>query len=61
MDGRLVGTTRYVPITGGGLPPSPVSGMVTVQDPATGQDITLPFVIGASGVSSLEDHHLNLL
>jgi len=54
MDGRLVGTTRYVPITGGGLPPSPVSGMVTVQDPATGQDITLPFVIGASGVSSLE-------
>lgn len=55
MDGRAaVGSTRYVPITGGGLPPSPVAGMVTVPDPTSGQNITLPFVIGASGVSSLE-------
>lgn len=54
MDGSAVGATKFVPISGGGLPPSPVSGMVTVPHPATGQDITLPFVIGASGESPLE-------
>lgn len=54
MDGRPVGASRYVPVNGGGLPPSPVAGMVTVQDSVTGQDMTLPFLIGGSGVSSLE-------
>lgn len=54
MDGRPAGATRYVPVNGGGLPPSPVAGMVTVQDSVTGQDMTLPFLIGGSGVSSLE-------
>ena len=54
MDGRPAGTTRFVPITGGGLPPSPVSGMVTVVHPTTGQNITVPFVIGASSDSPLE-------
>ncbi|MDE2389064.1 MAG: pilus assembly protein PilY, partial [Betaproteobacteria bacterium] len=48
------GTTRYVPITGGGLPPSPVAGLVTVVHPITGQSITVPFVIGSSPDSSLE-------
>jgi len=54
MDGRPVGAARYVPITGGGLPPSPVAGMVTVVHPTTGQNITVPFVIGASSDSPLE-------
>lgn len=54
MNGRSVGTTRYVPIAGGGLPPSPVAGMVTVAHPTTGQNITVPFVIGSSPDSPLE-------
>ena len=54
MDGRPVGTARFVPITGGGLPPSPVAGMVTVEHPVTGENITAPFIIGASGDSPLE-------
>jgi len=48
------GTTRYIPITGGGLPPSPVAGLVTVVHPTTGQNITVPFVIGSSPDSPLE-------
>lgn len=55
LDGRpAVGATRYVPITGGGLPPSPVAGLVTVVHPTTGQNITVPFVIGSSPDSPLE-------
>lgn len=54
MNGRSAGATRYVPIAGGGLPPSPVAGMVTVAHPTTGQNITVPFVIGSSPDSPLE-------
>lgn len=55
LNGKpAVGTTRYVPVTGGGLPPSPVAGMVTVVNPSTGQNITVPFVIGANPDSPLE-------
>jgi type IV pilus assembly protein PilY1 len=34
---------------GGGLPPSPVSGVVNIKDPATGKIIQLPFCIGCGG------------
>ncbi|MDO8298339.1 pilus assembly protein [Lacisediminimonas sp.] len=44
-----VGTTRYQRIVGDGLPPSPVAGMVTLDDGRT-----VPFVIGASPNSPLE-------
>lgn len=54
MDGRAVGATKFVPVAGGGLSPSPVSGMVTVKHPTTGQNITLPVVIGAGKDSPLE-------
>lgn len=54
LNAKPVGATRSAVITGGGLPPSPVSGMVTVTHPVTGLAVTVPFVIGASGTSSLE-------
>lgn len=41
--------TRYSPVSGGGLPPSPVAGMVTLDD-----GTTVPFVIGADPSSALE-------
>jgi type IV pilus assembly protein PilY1 len=44
-----VGQDRSAEISGGGLPPSPVAGQVTLD---TGQ--TVPFVIGASATSSLD-------
>lgn len=44
-----VGTVRYQRIVGDGLPPSPVAGMVTLDDGRT-----VPFVIGASPNSPLE-------
>ena len=40
---------RYENIAGGGLPPSPVAGMVTLDD-----GTTLPFIIGADPDSPLE-------
>jgi type IV pilus assembly protein PilY1 len=40
---------RYETIVGGGLPPSPVAGMVTLDDGST-----VPFLIGGSGSSPLE-------
>ncbi|NWL75504.1 pilus assembly protein PilY [Pseudomonas taiwanensis] len=40
---------RYEVISGGGLPPSPVAGMVTLDDGST-----VPFVIGANPDSPLE-------
>lgn len=40
---------RYENIAGGGLPPSPVAGMVTLDD-----GTTVPFIIGADGDSPLE-------
>ncbi|PTN12087.1 type IV pilus assembly protein PilY1 [Nitrosomonas aestuarii] len=54
LDARPIGGTRYGVITGGGLPPSPVAGMVTVVHPATGGNITVPFIIGANPDSPLE-------
>ena len=42
-------TGRGQVITGGGLPPSPVAGMVTLDD-----GTTVPFIIGASPNSALE-------
>ena len=55
MDGKpAVGSSRYVPVTGGGLPPSPVAGMVAVVNPSTGENITVPFIIGADPNSPLE-------
>lgn len=43
------GGLRYETIVGGGLPPSPVAGMVTLDD-----GTTVPFIIGGSGDSPLE-------
>lgn len=34
---------------GGGLPPSPVSGVVNITDPTTGKTIQVPFCIGCGG------------
>lgn len=42
-------TVRGQVITGGGLPPSPVAGMVTLDDGST-----VPFIIGASPDSALQ-------
>lgn len=44
----------FAKISGGGLPPSPVSGKVTVDNPTTGQPMTVPFIIGASPESPVE-------
>lgn len=41
---------RYADLTGDGLPPSPVAGMVTLDDGSTE-----PFVIGANPESALDD------
>lgn len=41
--------SRYQPVSGGGLSPSPVAGMVTLDDGST-----VPFVIGSSKDSALE-------
>lgn len=49
-----VGSTRFAQVSGGGLPPSPVSGLVTVTNPVTGQPMTVPFIIGASKKSPVE-------
>ena len=40
---------RHQEIVGGGLPPSPVAGMVTLDDGRT-----IPFIIGAKPTSALE-------
>ncbi len=42
-------TERYQEIAGGGLPPSPIAGMVTLDDGST-----VPFVIGSSPESPIE-------
>lgn len=42
-------TQRSTIIVGGGLPPSPVAGMVTLDDGST-----VPFLIGGKGTSALE-------
>jgi type IV pilus assembly protein PilY1 len=46
-------TERSEKISGGGLPPSPVAGMVTVPKPGGGE-MTVPFIIGAKSESPLE-------
>ncbi|MEO8135179.1 MAG: hypothetical protein ABI831_14500, partial [Betaproteobacteria bacterium] len=40
-----------VTLTGGGLPPSAVAGLVNVLDSATGRTVVLPYVIGAGGTA----------
>ncbi|SFP81955.1 type IV pilus assembly protein PilY1 [Nitrosomonas cryotolerans] len=54
LDSSPVGATRSTVITGGGLPPSPVSGMVNVRNPNTGTVIAVPFIIGTHPDSVLE-------
>ncbi|MDO8437167.1 MAG: PilC/PilY family type IV pilus protein [Nitrosomonadaceae bacterium] len=50
-----VGAPRYIMVTGGGLPPSPVAGMVTVNNPSSpGSTMTVSFVMGANPTSPLE-------
>jgi type IV pilus assembly protein PilY1 len=52
-----IGSVRYQPIEGGGLPPSPVAGMVTVAKPGTdgsGTTMTVPFLIGGDPRSPIE-------
>lgn len=44
-----------VTLTGGGLPPSPVGGLVTVTDSATGAPAIVPFCIGCGGGSPIDD------
>ena len=44
-----IGTVRGTAIVGGGLPPSPVAGMVTLDNGKT-----VPFIIGASSSSALQ-------
>jgi type IV pilus assembly protein PilY1 len=50
-DGVLDATDVAVTLTGGGLPPSPIAGLVTVTDAATGNDVTVPFIIGSGGTA----------
>ncbi|MNN79028.1 hypothetical protein D3C81_1956340 [compost metagenome] len=49
VDAEGVDGLRSETISGGGLPPSPVAGMVTLDDGST-----VPFVIGANPDSPLE-------
>lgn len=44
--GFLTGTVAYNVLQGGGLPPSPVGGLVNVD--VAGQQVTVPFLIGGS-------------
>jgi type IV pilus assembly protein PilY1 len=46
-----VGEDRSAEISGGGLPPSPVAGLVTLDD-----GTTVPFIIGADADSPLESN-----
>jgi type IV pilus assembly protein PilY1 len=47
-------TERSEKISGGGLPPAPVAGMVTVPKPDGSGSMTVPFIIGAKSDSPLE-------
>lgn len=40
------GDTRYAEFIGGGLPPSPVAGVVEVDNPSGEGTIKMPFIIG---------------
>jgi type IV pilus assembly protein PilY1 len=50
-DGKLDTDDVAVTLSGGGLPPSPVAGLVSVLDAATNKTVVVPFVIGAGGVA----------
>jgi len=60
LNAAPVGNSRYEKIAGGGLPPSPVAGMVTVKKPVGDGDgdgdgtMTVPFLIGGDPNSPLE-------
>jgi type IV pilus assembly protein PilY1 len=44
--GTFDGTLTYTTFAGGGLPPSPVIGLVTVTYPGASTPTTVPFLIG---------------
>ena len=46
LTGNAVNNSRYTNFVGGGLPPSPVAGIVEVDNPSGQGTITLPFLIG---------------
>ncbi|MBK9605487.1 MAG: hypothetical protein IPO58_03325 [Betaproteobacteria bacterium] len=50
-DGVRDASDAAVTLAGGGLPPSPVAGVVGVVDAATGKSAFVPFVIGAGGTT----------
>lgn len=50
-DGLRDASDAAVTLAGGGLPPSPVAGVVGVVDAATGKSVLVPFVIGAGGTT----------
>lgn len=50
-DGKIDASDAAVTLGGGGLPPSPVAGLVSVLDAATSKTVVVPFVIGAGGVT----------
>ena len=50
-DGVLDAGDAAVTLSGGGLPPSPVGGLVSVLDSATNTTVVIPFVIGAGGTA----------
>ncbi len=50
-DGVLDAGDAAVTLSGGGLPPSPVGGLVSVLDSATNTTVVVPFVIGAGGTA----------
>ena len=55
MNGKpAVGSSRYAPVTGGGLSPSQVAGTVTVENPSTGENIMMHYIIGADSDSPLK-------
>ena len=50
-DGLYDSNDVAVTLTGGGLPPSPVAGLVNVIDSATGRNVVVPFIIGSGGTT----------
>ena len=50
-DGVLDASDAAVTLNGGGMPPSPVGGLVSVLDVASNSTIVVPFVIGTGGAA----------
>jgi type IV pilus assembly protein PilY1 len=50
-NGSLDRRDAAVSLAGGGLPPSPTGGLVTVYDPVSGRNVTVPFVLGGGGTA----------